>query len=176
MHQWTASALVQIMACCPFSVKPLPEPVLTTVNSPLWNGLQWKSYQITIIFINEHAFENIFYNLSASLLRSQFINCINVFISLVSTTYSFQGQPHSTWPHKYTGNLWPGSRVNWFDIDQGILLEQKHPIYQYWLVQGPIGMRWRWLFAFWLFLKQNKTYLRLAIISQDGTGGWKSSW
>ena len=28
MHQWTGSALVQVMGCCLFGAKPLPEPVL----------------------------------------------------------------------------------------------------------------------------------------------------
>ena len=29
MHQWTGSALVQVMACRLFSAQPLPEPILT---------------------------------------------------------------------------------------------------------------------------------------------------
>ena len=73
MRQWTGSALVQIMACCPFGAKPLPYSILTycwvnigsgnslvpagNMSLPLRNKHQWKSNQNTKPFIQENAFE-----------------------------------------------------------------------------------------------------------------------
>ena len=56
MHQWTGSALVQVMACRQFGTKPLPEPMLA-VNSTPGNKLQWNSYWNSIIFFQENSFE-----------------------------------------------------------------------------------------------------------------------
>ena len=36
MHQWIGSALVQVMACCLFGAKPLPEPMLAYCQLDSW--------------------------------------------------------------------------------------------------------------------------------------------
>ena len=54
MHQWTGSALVQVMACRLFGAKPLPEPMLTYCQLEFWS-LNWNS----VIFIQENAFKNV---------------------------------------------------------------------------------------------------------------------
>ena len=56
MHQWTGSALVQVMACRQFGAKPLPEPMLA-VNWTPGNKLQWNSTWNSIIFFQENSFE-----------------------------------------------------------------------------------------------------------------------
>ena len=55
MRQWTVPALVQIMACRLIGAKPLPEAMLAYCNLDSWT--QWKSNRISIIFIQENAFE-----------------------------------------------------------------------------------------------------------------------
>ena len=52
MCWWTASALVQVMACHLFGTKPIPEPMLT-----LRNKLQWNLNKNTKLFIHNNAFE-----------------------------------------------------------------------------------------------------------------------
>ena len=48
MHQWTGSALVQIMACCLFEAKPLPEPMLVYRQLDPWEQVsvkfEWEFY------------------------------------------------------------------------------------------------------------------------------------
>ena len=55
MRQWFGSALVQIMACCLFSAKPLSKPMLDYLR----NKLQWNFNQNINLFIHEIASENI---------------------------------------------------------------------------------------------------------------------
>ena len=59
MHQWTGSALVQVMACRLFSAKPLPKHY----------KLQWNLNQNSSIFIQENAFENVICKMAAILSR-----------------------------------------------------------------------------------------------------------
>ena len=42
MHQWTRSALVQVMACCLFGIKPLPEPMLAYCQLHSWEQISVK--------------------------------------------------------------------------------------------------------------------------------------
>ena len=42
MHQWNGSALVQVMACCLFGTKPLPEPMLTYCQLDCWEQISVK--------------------------------------------------------------------------------------------------------------------------------------
>ena len=53
------SSLVQLMVCCLFSAKPLPEPLLTTVivNLILRNKVKCNFHQTTSFFIQENALE-----------------------------------------------------------------------------------------------------------------------
>ena len=48
MHQLTGSSLVQVMACCLFGTKPLPEPMLAYCKLDSWEQipvkLEWKHY------------------------------------------------------------------------------------------------------------------------------------
>ena len=39
MCQWSRSALVQVMACCPFGTKPLPEPMLAYCQLDSWEQI-----------------------------------------------------------------------------------------------------------------------------------------
>ena len=39
MRQWTGSALVQVMACRPFGVKPLPEPMIAYCQLDSWEQI-----------------------------------------------------------------------------------------------------------------------------------------
>ena len=55
MHQWIASALVQIMACRLFCAKPLSKPMLCYINWTFRNKLQWNFNQNTSHFICENA-------------------------------------------------------------------------------------------------------------------------
>ena len=52
MRQWSGSALVQVIACCLFSTKPLPKPMLAYCQLDYWEQISVK-----IIFIQENAFE-----------------------------------------------------------------------------------------------------------------------
>ena len=42
MHQWTGSSLVQVMACCLFGAKPLPEPALAHCQLHSWEQISVK--------------------------------------------------------------------------------------------------------------------------------------
>ena len=42
MHQWTGSALVQVMACRLFGAKPLPEPMLVDCQLESWKQVSVK--------------------------------------------------------------------------------------------------------------------------------------
>ena len=42
MHQWSGSALVQLMACCLYGAKPLPEPMLAYCQSDSWQQISVK--------------------------------------------------------------------------------------------------------------------------------------
>ena len=42
MHQWTGSALVEIMASCLFGAKPLPEPMLAYCQLDSWEQISVK--------------------------------------------------------------------------------------------------------------------------------------
>ena len=42
MRQLTGSALVQVMACCLFSAKPLPEAMLFYCQMHPWEEISWK--------------------------------------------------------------------------------------------------------------------------------------
>ena len=48
MCQWSGSALVQVVACCLFSAKPLPEPVLAYCQLDSWEQIslkfEWEFY------------------------------------------------------------------------------------------------------------------------------------
>ena len=53
MHQWTRSALVQVMACRLFGAKPLLEPMLAYCKLHSWEQISVNS----VIFVKENAFE-----------------------------------------------------------------------------------------------------------------------
>ena len=73
MHLWTASSLVQVMACRLFSAKPLPEP-MQTVSWILRNKLQQNFNQNSYIFIEENVFESVVYKTSAILSQPEWVN------------------------------------------------------------------------------------------------------
>ena len=57
------------MACSLFGAKPLPEPVITIGNTVQLNA-KWSMN----IFIQEIKTNNVIYNISANLLRAEFVN------------------------------------------------------------------------------------------------------
>ena len=69
MHQWTGSALVQIMAWCLFGTKPLPEPMLTYLSFGPLGTNQWNLNQKTKLFIQENAFEHVFCEMASILSK-----------------------------------------------------------------------------------------------------------
>ena len=76
MHQWTKSALIQVMACRQVGAKPLPEPLLTCSQldpeEQTWNS--WKTWNSNCnfnIFIHENAFENVVCEMAAILSREE---------------------------------------------------------------------------------------------------------
>ena len=73
MHQWTGSALVQIMACRLFGAKPLPEPVLTYCQLVPWEQTSMNYNQNTKLFIHEYAFENVVCKMAAILFRGRWV-------------------------------------------------------------------------------------------------------
>ena len=74
MHQWTGSALVQIML-----VAPVPSPYLNQcwniVNWTLRNKLQWNSNQNTKLFVHENACENVVWEMAAILSWGRWVKC-----------------------------------------------------------------------------------------------------
>ena len=70
MHQWTGSALVQIMTCRLFGAKPLPEPILTCCQLDPWKPTSVK-YDI-----HENAFENAVCEIAAILSRGRWVNSL----------------------------------------------------------------------------------------------------
>ena len=59
MHQWTGSALVQVMACHLLGAKPLPEPMVSYCQLDFWEYIKWNSNQNSIMLTQENAFENV---------------------------------------------------------------------------------------------------------------------
>ena len=51
--------IVQMMACCLFGTKPLPEPILTIVYWPLRKKHQWNLNKVIITFSQEITFKNV---------------------------------------------------------------------------------------------------------------------
>ena len=76
MHQWTGSALVQIMACPLFGTKPLSKPMLGYCQLDPMNKLQWKFSKNTQLFIHENAYENIVCEMAAILSQGRWVNTL----------------------------------------------------------------------------------------------------
>ena len=80
MRQWTGSALVQIMACPLFGVKPLSKPTLGYCQY-YWNlrsKLQWNLNKKPKLFIHENALENVVFKMAAILSRGRWVKeCTN---------------------------------------------------------------------------------------------------
>ena len=57
MHQWTRSALVQVMACHLFGAKPLPEPMLAYWRLDFWEQISVKLESKFCHFHIKNAFE-----------------------------------------------------------------------------------------------------------------------
>ena len=76
MCQWTGSVLVQIMACCLYSAKPLSEPMLVYCQLDPKNEFQRISNQNTKLFIHANAFENIVCEMAAILSRGRCVNSL----------------------------------------------------------------------------------------------------
>ena len=74
MHHWSGSALVQIMACRLFGVKPLSKPMQVIVNCTLRKKLQWNFNRNTKLFIRENASENM----AAILSRGRWVKVAQV--------------------------------------------------------------------------------------------------
>ena len=93
MHQWTGSALVQIKACRLVCAKPLSELML--VYCPLWTigiKLQWNFDQITKLFIQDNAAENVVCEMVAILSRGRWVLTIMIPVSEIE----FE------WAHNFT--------------------------------------------------------------------------
>ena len=73
VRQWIGSALVQIMACCLFSFKPLSKPALR-LNWTLMNILHWNFNQNTKLFLHNNAPENIICEMAAILSSGRWVN------------------------------------------------------------------------------------------------------
>ena len=55
MYQWTGSSLIQVMACCQSSAKPLPKPMMAWYQSTLHQQTQWNTNQsIKFLFQKIH--------------------------------------------------------------------------------------------------------------------------
>ena len=82
MCQWTGSALVQIMACRLFDVKPLHETMLVycQLDPRGQNSLKFKLK--TKLFIHKNAFENVVYEIAAILSREKGVKIINILMCL----------------------------------------------------------------------------------------------
>ena len=74
MHQWTRSALVQVMACHLLGAKSLPKPMLTCCRLALRCKLQWNWNQNTKLFIHENAFQNVVCEIASILSRRRWVN------------------------------------------------------------------------------------------------------
>ena len=70
MRWWTGSAVVQVMACCLFSAKPLPKPMGTYCQL---DPEEQSSKQNTKLFIEEIAFENVVCEMAAFLSRGRWV-------------------------------------------------------------------------------------------------------
>ena len=72
-HQWTASSLVQVMACCLTGAKPLPEPMI-------WKTFHWFFFSKIKYYAQWNALENAIHKMSAILSWSHFAdNFLNAF-------------------------------------------------------------------------------------------------
>ena len=58
MRKWNGSALLQVMACCLFGAKPLPEPMMTHCQLDPWEQISVKFVSKCKNFIQENASEN----------------------------------------------------------------------------------------------------------------------
>ena len=56
----TLSSLVQVMACCLFGTKPLPEPMMTNCQYDPEEKFQWYFNQNSVMFIQGNEFQNEF--------------------------------------------------------------------------------------------------------------------
>ena len=69
MHTWIWPALVQIMACRLFSVKPLSKPMLGYCQLDHLEQTSWNVDQNTTLFIHENTYENIVCEMTAIVSR-----------------------------------------------------------------------------------------------------------
>ena len=70
VRRWTASALVQVMACHLFGTKPLPEPILTYCQLDPEEQTSVKIESKYKISTEENAFENVVCKMEAILSRA----------------------------------------------------------------------------------------------------------
>ena len=73
MHQWIWSALVQIMACCLFGVKPLSKPMLCYRQLDTWKQTSVNFNKNTKLFIDENSSENIVCETAVILSRERWV-------------------------------------------------------------------------------------------------------
>ena len=77
MHRWTGSSLVQVMVCCLFGVKPLPEPMVVIDNRTPGSKFHWNVKQNSNFFIQENKFVMLFAKLSAIFSRGRWVGLNN---------------------------------------------------------------------------------------------------
>ena len=75
MCHWNGSALAQIMACCLFCVKPLPEPTLAYCQLDPQEQTSVKFSSKYKLSIHENASEKIVCEMAAILSRERWVNC-----------------------------------------------------------------------------------------------------
>ena len=92
------------MACCLFSSKPLPDSMLITQRT-LGNKVKWDFYQISHIFIQENAVENVS-KMSAILLATNRNKILIKFQTFSSRKFSWKCQQnvsvHPFWSMRCT--------------------------------------------------------------------------
>ena len=74
LRQWTSSSLVQVMACRLFGTKPLPQPMIFFLITPLVINFNEIWIKIQTYFIQENAFENDVCKMAAILYRPQCVH------------------------------------------------------------------------------------------------------
>ena len=105
MRQWMGSVLVQIMACCLFSAKPLSKPMLGYYQLNFRNKLEWNLSQDRKLFIHENASENIVCEMAAILSRRRWVKrCTS---SLITATAKVDSNPTTRDSHQ------PDLSFNW---------------------------------------------------------------
>ena len=72
MHQWTGPSA---MACCPCSVKPLPEPMLTSYQGTYFNEILFQSWDSSF---KKMFFENVICIMSAIMFRHHCIKSCQI--------------------------------------------------------------------------------------------------